>query len=189
MRFFRKSVPSDPLAVTIAGVKLGDRFLAIGLADPSLTAALAAKAGLTGRAAAVDADETRVKNGAAAIERDGVLIESTRAPWGMLPFDDVSFDIVVVRDVFMNLPSQARALSAGEALRVLRPGGRVVVIEAAPRGGLVGALLNRQRSDPEYVAAGGAVTTLTQAGFAAVRQLAEHEGQVFVEGIKRIGLS
>jgi hypothetical protein len=26
---------------------------------------------------------------------------------------------------------------------------------------------------------------LTQAGFAAVRRLAEHEGQVFVEGIKR----
>ena len=185
MPFFRKSAPGDPLAVTMAGVKLGDRFLAIGLADPPLTAALAAKAGLTGRAAGVDADEGRVKNAAAAIERDGVLIEATRAPWGMLPFDDSSFDVVVVRDVLMELASQARALAAGEALRVLRPGGRVVVIEAAPRGGLVGAFLNRQRSDPDYAASGGAVTALTLAGFAAVRQLAEYEGQVFVEGIKK----
>src|SRR5579871_5290645 len=67
MAFFRKSAPTDPLAVTMTGVKLGDRFLAIGLGDPRLTAALAAKAGLTGRACAVDADPVRLKAGAAEI--------------------------------------------------------------------------------------------------------------------------
>jgi ubiquinone/menaquinone biosynthesis C-methylase UbiE len=103
----------------------------------------------------------------------------------MLPYDDGSFDVVVVRDVFMTLPSQARALVASGLHRVLRPGGRVVVIEAAPRGGLVGALLNRQQGDPDYAPSGGAIGTLTRAGFAAVRQLAEHEGNVFVEGIKK----
>ncbi len=169
----------------MAGVKLGDRLLAIGLGDPPLTAALAAKAGLTGRACAVDADEGRVKSGAAAIEREGALVEAVRAPWGMLPFDDGSFDVVVVRDVLMELPSHARIVAAAEALRTLRPGGRVLVIEPAPRGGLVGAFLNRQKSDPDYARAGGAVGELTRAGFAAVRQLAEHEGQSFVEGIKK----
>src|SRR5215471_13607708 len=102
--WLRKAAPTDPLAVTMAGVKLGDRFLAIGLGDPGLAAALSAKAGLTGRACGVDADEARAKNAAAAIERDGVLIEAIRAPWGMLPFDEGSFDVVVVRDVFMDLP-------------------------------------------------------------------------------------
>ena len=185
MQFFRKASQTDPLAVTMAGVKLGDRFLAIGLGDPPLVAAIAAKSGLTGRACGVDADEGRVGRAAAAIEREGALIEATRAPWGMLPYDEGGFDVVVVRDVLMLLPAQARALAAGEALRVLRPAGRVVVIEPAPRGGFVGALLNRQRADPDYAESGGAVTTLTRAGFAAVRQLAEQEGQVFVEGIKR----
>lgn len=185
MAFFRKSVPTDPLAVTMAGVKLGDRFLAVGLGDPELTAALAAKAGLTGRACGVDADEARVRSAAAAIEREGALIEASRAPWGMLPFDEGSFDVVVIREVLMLLPAQARALAANEALRVLRPGGRVLVIESAPRGGVIGALMNRQKSDPDYAASGGAVAALTRAGFAAVRQLAEHEGQIFVEGIKR----
>jgi ubiquinone/menaquinone biosynthesis C-methylase UbiE len=185
MAFFRKSAPSDPLAVTMAGVKLGDRLLAIGLGDPGLTAALAAKAGLTGRACGVDADEARAKSAAAAIEREGVLIEASRAPWGMLPFDEGSFDVVVVRDVLMDLPAQARALAACEARRVLRPGGRVIVVEAAPRGGLVGALLNRQKSDPDYSASGGAVNALTRAGFVAVRQLAEHDGLTFVEGIRK----
>jgi len=185
MPFFRKSPAGDPLAVTMVGVKRGDRFLAVGMRDTPLIAALAAKSGLTGRACAVDADEARVTAGAAAIEREGALIEAVRAPWGMLPYDAESFDIVVMRDLLMTLPVQARVLAANGVYRVLRPGGRVVVIEPAPRGGFVGALLNRQQGDPDYVTAGGAVAALTQAGFGAVRQLAEHEGQVFVEGIKR----
>jgi ubiquinone/menaquinone biosynthesis C-methylase UbiE len=185
MAFFRKSAPADPLAVTMAAVKLGDRFLAIGLSDPPLAAALAIKAGLTGRACGVDADEARVKSAAAAIEREGALIEAARAPWGMLPFGDASFDVVVIRDVLPALPAQARMLAANEALRVVRPGGRVVAVEPAPRGGMIGALLNRQKSDPDYAASGGAVAALTQAGFAAVRQLAEHEGLLFIEGIKK----
>ena len=40
MAWFRKS-QLDPLAVTMAGVKLGDRLLVIGGSDPGLTAALA----------------------------------------------------------------------------------------------------------------------------------------------------
>lgn len=182
MAFFRKSTTADPLGVTMAGVKLGDRVLAVGMRDAALVAALAVKAGLTGRACAVDADEARVKSAGAAIEREGALVEAQPAPWGMLPFDDGSFDVAVVRDVFLTLPSQARALAASEVHRVLRPGGRIVVIEPAPRGGLVGALLNRQEADPDYALSGGAIAVLTRAGFAAVRQLAEHEGQVFIEG-------
>jgi len=42
MAFFRKSAPGDPLAVTMAGVKLGDRVLAMGMRDTTLIAALAA---------------------------------------------------------------------------------------------------------------------------------------------------
>ena len=185
MPFFRKSAPSGPLAVTMAAVKLGDRFLAVGMRDTALIAALAIKSGLTGRACAVDTDEARVKAGAAAIEREGALVEAVRAPWGMLPYDDESFDVAVVGGVLMTLSAQARALAASSVHRVLRPGGRVVVIEPAQRGGLVGALVNRQQADPDYIASGGAVATLTQAGFAAVRQLAEHQGQIFVEGIKK----
>ncbi len=185
MGFFRKSTPTDALGVTMAGVKLGDRFLALGVGDTALVAALAVKAGLTGRACAVDADAERVKTGAAAIEREGALVDVTQAPWGALPFEDGSFDVAVVRDVFMMVPAHTRGAAAAGLLRVLRPGGRVMVIEPAPRGGIVGSLLNRQQIDPDYAASGGAVAVLTKAGFAAVRQLAEHEGQIFVEGIKR----
>ncbi|MBW8713960.1 MAG: NAD(P)-dependent alcohol dehydrogenase, partial [Acidobacteria bacterium] len=56
MGWFRRAAPTEPLAITMTGVKLGDRLLVIGAGDPRLIAALATKSGLTGRASVVDAD-------------------------------------------------------------------------------------------------------------------------------------
>src|SRR5436309_6114365 len=133
----------------MAGVKLGDRVIAFGTRDTAFIAALAAKAGLTGRAAVVEEDQTRATEAAAGIEREGALAEMTRAPWGMLPFDDASFDVAVMKDLLMTLPRDARANAVAEAHRVLRPGGRLLVIEPAPRGGF-GAVSGRQRAVDDY---------------------------------------
>jgi ubiquinone/menaquinone biosynthesis C-methylase UbiE len=181
--WFRKT-ESDPLAVTMAGVKLGDRVLAVGIGDVKLVAALAGKAGLTGRAAAVDADDERVQRHGAAIEREGALVEVTRAPWDMLPYDSQSFDVVVIRDVLMTMTREERLRALGQVLRVLRDGGRVLVIEPMPPSGLA-ALVHRRTVDASYDERGGAKGALEAAGFAGVRVLAEREGTRFVEGAKR----
>jgi demethylmenaquinone methyltransferase / 2-methoxy-6-polyprenyl-1,4-benzoquinol methylase len=179
--WFRKGAPTEPLAVTMAGVKMGDRFLAVGVRDPALIAALAIKTGLTGTACAVDADEDRVKPAAIAIEGHGALAEVTRAPFGMLPYGDASFDVAVIRDLLMTLGTGVRSRCVSEVLRVLRPGGRVIVIEPALRGGF-GALLNRQTRDEGYP---GPTKSLSDEGFAAVRVLAESDGVIYAEGIKK----
>lgn len=186
MGLFRKSAPGEPLAVTIAAVKLGQRFLAVGVRDPALIAVLAAKSGLTGTACAVDADEAALTKAAAAIERDGALVEVTRAPWGIWPFGEGSFDVALVRDLLPSLGPNERARTLWEVIRVLRPGGRALVIEPAPRGGF-GAMLSRQTMDVDYLTAGGPVQALKDAGFAAVRLLAEVDGVSYVEGIKKGG--
>ena len=197
MGLFRKSAPGEPLAVTMAGVKLGNRFLAVGVRDPGLVAVLAGKAGLTGTACAVDADEAAVRKAAASIEADGVLADVTRAPWGMWPYDEGSFDVAVIRDLLPTLLPGDRSNCVSEVLRVLRPGGRAIVIEPAPRGGL-GALLagwggsgsmggsrtvGGSRTAPTYE---GPVKALKDGGFAAVRSLAEVDGVLYAEGIKRV---
>lgn len=186
MGLFRKSAPGEPLAVTMAAVKLGDRFLAVGVRDPALVAVLAVKAGLTGTACAVDADEAAVAKAAAAIERDGALAEVTHAPWGMWPYADGGFDVALIRDLLPALTANERLRTLWEVVRVLRPGGRAIVIEPAPRGGF-GAMLSRQTIDAEYLAAGGPLQALKDAGFAAVRVLAEVDGTMYVEGIKKAG--
>jgi SAM-dependent methyltransferase len=190
MGLFRKSAPGEPLAVTMAAVKLGDRFLAVGVRDPALVAVLSAKAGLTGTACAVDADETAVARAAAAIERDGALAEVTCAPWGMWPYDEGSFDVALIRDLLPTLTPDERMRTLWEVVRVLRPGGRALVIEPAPRGGFGAILtgwggsrpLGGSRTAPPYE---GPVKALKEGGFAAVRLLAEVNGVTYAEGIKR----
>jgi hypothetical protein len=81
---------------------------------------------------------------------------------------------------------EGRVASIRELVRVLRPGGRVLVIGAVPRGGL-GAVLSRTQSGPPFVASGDATRALEADGFTSVRTLAEREGLVFVEGIKPRG--
>jgi len=180
MGIFRRT-HGEPLAVTMAAVKLGDRFLSVGVRDPELIAVLAAKAGLTGTACAVDPDEPSVKSAAAAIEAAGALAEVTRAPWGVWPYNGGSFDVALIRDLLPALTPDNRASAVSEVLRVLRPGGRVLVIDG------------RERKPFAWVAGGSrtaatgkaAAEALTTAGFAAVRILAEQDGVSYVEGIKK----
>jgi ubiquinone/menaquinone biosynthesis C-methylase UbiE len=169
MGIFRKSA-SEPLALTMTGVKLGDRLLSIGVRDPKMIALLAARAGLTGRACAVDADERRAAQGAAAIEREGALVEVTHAPAFALAFETGSFDVAVARDLLSTLRPDEQAGIAADTLRVLRGGGRFVLVESTKRARIDAAALT---------------ATLTAAGFAAVRVLAEAENTIFVEGIKK----
>ena len=181
MGIFRKA-EGEPLAVTMAAVKLGDRFLSVGVRDRELIAVLAAKAGLTGTACAVDADDAAVTRAAAAIEAAGALADVTRAPWGTWPYGDGSFDVALIRELLPALTAADRARAVAEVLRVLRPGGRVVVIDGTTRG-MLARMTGGSRAAPT---GGEAAAALTAAGFAAVRILAERDGVSYVEGIKRM---
>jgi ubiquinone/menaquinone biosynthesis C-methylase UbiE len=170
----------DPLAVSMSGVKLADRVLVVGCSDPQLIAALATKAGLTGRACAVDDSADRVAEAARIVEREGALVETAASEAGTLPYDAASFDLVVMRDVIGTSRDSEHAHRAAEALRVLRPGGRCLVIEGAGSG--LSTLFARRGA---AVSAATVQQTLQQSGYAAVRTLAERDGLIFVEGIKR----
>ncbi|HET7619033.1 MAG TPA: class I SAM-dependent methyltransferase [Vicinamibacterales bacterium] len=183
MAWFRKSAPAEPLAVTMTGVKLGDRLLVVGTHDPRLTAALASKAGLTGQAHVAAPDQEPLDRARAIVEREGALAEFARAPLASLPYDADAFDVAVLPSVLPALTPEERVACLREVRRVLRPGGRIVVIDTAPRAGL-GALISRRQADPHY-AEHGPIRTLQAEGFAAVRTLAERDGYRFVEGAKR----
>ena len=93
----------------MSGAKLGDRLLVVGCSDPALIAALAIKAGLTGRACAVDTDPARSRAPPRAVEREGALVETAATPLPTLPFDADAFDVVVLRDVLGGRPLDSRA--------------------------------------------------------------------------------
>lgn len=175
--FFRQGAGPHDLAVSMVGVKLGDRLLQIGCGDGGLLAALAAKTGLTGRAAAIDASSEARARATREATRQGVLVEILPAAPPALPFDAAAFDVVVLFDALRAISPEARSTLLRETARVLRPGGRVVTVDRAPRGGLA-ALLGPRR-DAGY----SPEEWLKSEGFRAVRTLADRDGLMFVEGV------
>jgi SAM-dependent methyltransferase len=180
-KWFRQAAV-DPLSVSMAGAKLGDRVLVVGCSDPRLIAALGAKAGLSGRTCAVDESPERAAEAARVALKEGVLIETFTAKPSALPFERESFDLVVLRDVG-NRDDQSRALVVQDAWRLLRLGGRCMIIDTVPRGG-VSAFFGGQSPAPTE-SGGDVIEILKGGGFVAVRVLAERDGLRFVEAIKK----
>jgi SAM-dependent methyltransferase len=165
----------------MSGLRIGERLLQIGVDDPKLLAAMASKVGLSGSASVVVPDETSAARARDAAAEAGALVDVHAAPaGGSLPFAGDAFDVVVVH-AMSGAPRTAAALA--DARRVLRHGGRIILIEAGPKSGLA-ALLRPHRPDAPYEAAGGPVAALKGAGFRPVRILSERDGYRFTEGLK-----
>ena len=174
------------LVISMTGVKMGDRLVQIGCAHGGRLAAVAGKVGLSGRALLLAPDEASAARGRKAASDAGVLVEIEVAPLTRLPVEDGAFDLAVVDEtggLLATMSPEDRVATIRELARALRPGGRVVMIGAATRGGF-GALLTRAQSGPPFVASGQATLALEADGFKSARVLAEREGLVFVEGIK-----
>jgi len=186
--FLRKpAITGEPLAVTMSGVRMGERVLQVGRVDARLAAQLAAKAGMSGHAALVAANERDAEAARAAAVKSGALVDVQLAPIEVLPFGDQVFDVVVVHGaagVLAPLDASTRGRALAEVNRVLRPGGRIVAFEPGAPTGLSAILKSAPAADPAYETAGGTVAALAAAGFKPVRLLADREGTRFIEGIR-----
>jgi len=179
MRLFRRGEDPRAFSLAMVGVKMGDRLLQLGAGDGSLVAALATKVGLTGRACIVDERDEGLARARLAAEREGVLLEFERTSFGSLPFDASSFDVVVVNAVLREASPESRLSLIDAVGRVLRSGGRCLVVDRVPRGGLAAIFSSPPAADPSYQPE----ELLRAGGFKAVRSLGEGNGQRFTEGV------
>jgi ubiquinone/menaquinone biosynthesis C-methylase UbiE len=180
---FRRMRAMDPLQVAMTGVRMGERYLQVFCSDATLTRGLAMKTGLSGVAALAAPDEAHAKRARAAADKAGVLIDiKVVTPIATLPWEDASFDMVVIDETggaLTALTATERADALAAVFRVVRTGGRAELIE---RGG-GGLLRGGAAIQPGYAASGGAEGALRTAGFNPVRVLAERDGFRFVEGL------
>lgn len=163
VRWLRGDPSRYDLVVTMIGVRMGDRLLVLGADAPALTAALARVTGLSGGASA---RATTAEGGAsleAAAATAGVLLDVTVGPYAPLPQADATLDVVIV-DAVRGAP----AVDYAEIARVLRPGGRVMVVTEA-------------RDDGPSV---DGLRAQVAAAFRAVRVLDDRKGWAFVEALK-----
>jgi len=169
----------DPLQVSMTGVRMGERFLLIGCHDRALLSGLAAKVGLSGSAAVATNDLASARRAAAVGAKVGALIDVRPIEGDALPFDRDQFDMVVIDDTngsFAAIDEPARVAYLRDALRTVRQGGRIEVVEGLGGGIFRGAVTRPQSYDM--------LRDLVAAGFKPSRLLAEKDGFRFLEGLR-----
>jgi demethylmenaquinone methyltransferase/2-methoxy-6-polyprenyl-1,4-benzoquinol methylase len=114
-------------AVAVAAVREGDRVLDIAGGTGDLSRAFAKQAGRSGRVVHTDINETMLRHGRDRLLDDGLVLPSVVCDAEKLPFGDAAFDVVSVAFGLRNMTHKEAALA--EMQRVLRPGGRLLVLE------------------------------------------------------------
>jgi demethylmenaquinone methyltransferase/2-methoxy-6-polyprenyl-1,4-benzoquinol methylase len=113
--------------VTVANLKEGDRALDIAGGTGDLAMAFSKKVGKSGLVVHTDINEAMLRTGRNRLLDAGILLPTLVCDAEKLPFPDGYFDLVSVAFGLRNMTHKDVALS--EMNRVLRPGGKLLVLE------------------------------------------------------------
>jgi len=125
-------------AVHLSGAKPGDAVLDCASGTGDLALAFKRRVGGTGRVVGTDFCKEMLDSAPAKAAREGLQLEFQVADVMNLPFADNSFDVASIAFGIRNVDDPVKSLS--EMARVVRPGGRVVVLEFGQPTGFFGAL-------------------------------------------------
>jgi demethylmenaquinone methyltransferase / 2-methoxy-6-polyprenyl-1,4-benzoquinol methylase len=114
-------------AIACARPRRGERLLDVAAGSGDLAAALAARVAPEGEVWATDVNRRMLERGRDRLLNSGVLTPAVQCDAERLPFPAGYFDCVTVGFGLRNMTHKERALA--EMARVLKPGGRLVVLE------------------------------------------------------------
>ncbi len=114
-------------AADLTGVREGSRVLDVAGGTGDLTALIAERAGASGETWLTDINADMLERGRDRLLDRGRVVALARCDAERLPFKRDYFDCLIVGFGLRNMTHKDKALL--EMLRVLRPGGRVVVLE------------------------------------------------------------
>jgi demethylmenaquinone methyltransferase/2-methoxy-6-polyprenyl-1,4-benzoquinol methylase len=115
------------LAIAVARPRRGERALDVAAGSGDLAAALARAVGPRGQVWATDINHRMLERGRDRLLDEGLVVPAVQCDAERLPFPTGHFDCVTVGFGLRNMTHKERALA--EMTRVLRAGGRLVVLE------------------------------------------------------------
>jgi demethylmenaquinone methyltransferase/2-methoxy-6-polyprenyl-1,4-benzoquinol methylase len=113
--------------IEIAAPRRGERVLDVAGGTADLSSAFAKRVGKTGQVWLTDINNAMLSVGRDRLLDEGVITPTAQCDAEKLPFPDNHFDIVTVAFGLRNMTHKDVALT--EMRRVLRPGGRLLVLE------------------------------------------------------------
>ncbi len=113
--------------VAVAALREGDKVLDIAGGTGDLARAFAKKVGPRGTVVHTDINEAMLRQGRERLLDEGLALPTSICDAESLPFATGSFDLVSVAFGLRNMTHKDKALA--EMSRVLRPGGRLLVLE------------------------------------------------------------
>lgn len=113
--------------VAVANVREGDRVLDIAGGTGDLARAFSRRVGSRGVVVHTDINEAMLRTGRDRLVDEGIVLPTTICDAEHLPFASGSFDVVSVAFGLRNMTHKELALA--EMARVLKPGGRLLVLE------------------------------------------------------------
>jgi demethylmenaquinone methyltransferase / 2-methoxy-6-polyprenyl-1,4-benzoquinol methylase len=113
--------------VLVSDVRPGDQVLDIAGGTGDLALSFARKVGSTGRVVHTDINEAMLRTGRDRLLDAGIVLPTVVCDAEKLPFATGSFDVVSVAFGLRNMTHKDLALA--EMNRVLKPGGRLLVLE------------------------------------------------------------
>jgi ubiquinone/menaquinone biosynthesis C-methylase UbiE len=152
----------------IAGLRLGESVLDLGAGTGTLAILAKRAVGRSGTVCGVDPSPEMVARARSKAARARAQIRFENAAAQALPFADRSFDLALSTMMLHHLGRAARRELAAELRRVVRPGGRVLIVDfarSAPKGGGFGRHFRHRHGhvDPSEIAG-----LLEEAGFPSI---------------------
>jgi len=109
------------------GLRPGERVLDVAGGTGDISALLHGRVGSNGQVVMTDINREMLRNGRDRLLDRGIALPTLQCDAQALPFCDRSFDCVTIAFGLRNVTHKERALA--EMRRVLRPGGRTLVLE------------------------------------------------------------
>jgi ubiquinone/menaquinone biosynthesis C-methylase UbiE len=115
--------------IDLAQLQPGESVLDVGCGTGALAMETYERVGATGRVYGIDPGPKQIARARFKAERASLPIDFQVGVIEQLAFPDQSFDVVLSTLVMHHLPDDLKRLGLAEVARVLKPGGRLVIVD------------------------------------------------------------
>jgi demethylmenaquinone methyltransferase/2-methoxy-6-polyprenyl-1,4-benzoquinol methylase/phosphoethanolamine N-methyltransferase len=124
--------PNSRMVIELANLKPGDRVLDVGCGTGGLTLTARSYTGPSGKVYGIDAAPEMIEVAKKKALRAGLEVVFDVGLIEELAFPDATFDVVISRLAIHHLPDDLKRRGFAEILRVLKPGGSLLIADFKP---------------------------------------------------------